>query len=143
GLSLSARGLGGDEFNDFSVYYKSASGEMFFGGVNGVTAFYPEKVVDSTLVPPMVLTGFSLRNEPVAPRPGSVLVKSITFTPSLTLSHDQDQTFSFDFAALSYVDPKRNQYQYMLEPLDHSWNRVDPTHRMANFTTVAAGHYPL
>ena len=63
-------GLAGDEFNDFSVYYKSASGEMFFGGVNGVTAFYPEKVVDSTFVPPVVLTGFSLRNEPVAPASG-------------------------------------------------------------------------
>jgi hypothetical protein len=30
--------------------------------------------------------------------------------------------FSFEFAALSYVDPQRNQYRYMLEPLDHSWN---------------------
>ena len=135
-------GLAGDEFNDFSVYYKSASGEMFFGGVNGVTAFYPEKVVDSPFVPPVVLTGFSLRNEPVAPRPGSLLVTSITFTPSLTLSHDQN-LFSFEFAALSYVDPKRNQYRYMLEPLDHSWNRVDPSHRMANFTTLPAGNYTL
>ena len=139
---FSGDGLAGDEFNDFSVYYKSASGEMFFGGVNGVTAFYPEKVVDSTLVPPVVLTGFSLRNEPVAPRPGSLLVKSITFTPSLTLSHDQN-LFSFEFAALSYVDPQRNQYRYMLEPLDHSWNRVDADHRVAAFTTLPTGNYTL
>src|SRR4029450_1949777 len=115
GLSLSARGLAADEFNDFSVYYKSASGEMFFGGVNGVTAFYPEKGVDSTLVPPVVLTGFSLGTEPVAPRPGSLLVKSITFTPSLTLSHDHN-LFSFEFATLSYVNTQRTHYRTMIEP---------------------------
>ena len=116
---------------------------MFFGGVNGVTAFYPEKVVDSPFVPPVVLTGFSLRNEPVAPRPGSLLVTSITFTPSLTLSHDQN-LFSFEFAALSYVDPQRNLYRYMLEPLDHSWNRVNADHRVAVFTvTCTGGNYTL
>ena len=31
----------------------------------------------------------------------------------------------------------------MLDPLDHSWNRVDPSYRMANFTTLPAGHYTL
>jgi len=139
---FSEDGLADDEFNDFSVYYKSASGEMFFGGVNGVTAFYPEKVVDSSLVPPVVLTGFSLRNEPVAPRPGSLLVRSITFTPSLTLSHDQN-LFAFEFAALSYVNPQRTRYRYMLEPLDHSWNRVDAEHRVAAFTTLPTGNYTL
>ena len=86
---------------------------------------------------------FSLRNQPVAPGPGSLLAKSITSTPSLTLSHDQNHTFSFEFAALSYVDPQRNQYRYMLEPLDHSWNRVDPNHRIATFTTLPAGQYTL
>ena len=54
--------------------------------------------------------------------PGRLLARSITSTPSLTLSHDQN-LFSFEFAALSYVDPQRNQYRYMLEPLDDSWNR--------------------
>ena len=31
----------------------------------------------------------------------------------------------------------------MLEPLDHSWNRVDPNHRTAIFTTLPAGKYTL
>ena len=71
-----------------------------------------------------------------------MLAKSITYTPSLTLSHDQNM-FSFEFAALSYVDPQRNQYRYMLEPLDRSWNRVDSQRRIATFTTLPAGHYTL
>ena len=31
----------------------------------------------------------------------------------------------------------------MLEPLDHSWNRVDADHRMATFTTLPTGNYTL
>jgi PAS domain S-box-containing protein len=115
---------------------------MFFGSKSGLTSFWPEQIVEKPLIPPMLLTGFSLRNRPVAPGAGSVLAKSITFTPSLTLSHEQN-LFSFEFAALSYVDPQRNQYRYMLEPLDHSWNRVDADHRMATFTTLPAGNYTL
>ena len=115
---------------------------MFFGSKSGLTSFWPEQIVEKPYIPPVVLTGFSLRNRPVAPGPGSLLAKSITFTQSLTLSHKQNM-FSFEFAALSYVDPQRNQYRYMLEPLDHSWNRVDADHRLATFTTLPAGNYTL
>jgi PAS domain S-box-containing protein len=135
-------GLAGDEFTDFSVYYKSASGEMFFGGVNGVTAFYPEKVVDSTFVPPVVLTDFRLFNDPVPVGGRSPLKMSISYSDSLTLSHEQSM-FSFEFATLSYVAPPRNQYRWMLEPLHDSWNQVDADRRLATFTTLPAGSYTL
>ena len=110
-------GLAGDEFNDFSVYHKSASGEMFFGGVNGVTAFYPEKVVDSPFVPPVVLTDFRLFNDPVLVGDRSPLKKSISYTDSLTLSHSQS-IFTFEFSALSFASPIRTRYRYRLEPLE-------------------------
>ena len=113
-----------------------------FGSKSGLTSFWPEEIVEKPFIPPVVLTGFLLRNQPVAPRPSSLLAKSISFTPSLTLSHEQN-LFSFEFAALSFVDPERNQYRYMLEGLDHSWNRVDPKHRLATFTSLPTGDYTL
>ena len=138
-----ADGLAGSAFEGFPAAHRSERGQMFFGSKSGLTSFWPEQIVEQPLTPPVVLTGFSLRNQAVAPGPGSLLAQSITFTPSLTLSHDQNHIFAFEFAALSYVDPQRNQYRYMLEPLDHSWNRVDPNHRMAVFTTLPAGTYTL
>ena len=137
-----ADGLAGNAFEGYPAACQSRRGQMFFGSKSGLTSFWPEQMVEKPSIPPVVLTGFSLRNEPVAPGPGSLLAKSITFTPSLTLSHEQNM-FSFEFAALSYVDPQRNQYRYMLEPLDHSWNRVDADHRVATFTTLPAGNYTL
>jgi ligand-binding sensor domain-containing protein/signal transduction histidine kinase len=133
-------GLAGDEFNDFSVYYKSASGEMYFGGVNGVTAFYPEKVVDSRFVPPVVLTDFLLFNNPVRVGEESVLRKSISYTDALTLSHQQN-IFSIEFSSLSYPNPRRNRYRYMLEPLEKTWNEVGSNQRLVTYTTLPPGRY--
>ena len=90
----------------------------------------------------MVITEFSLQNLPVAPGSSSLLAKSITYTPSLTLSHEQN-LFSFEFAVLSYVNSARNQYRYMLEGLDRSWNPVGAGRRLATFTTLPAGDYTL
>ena len=99
-------------------------------------------MVDSSFVPPVVLTDFRLFNKPVPIGGKSPLKKSITYTDSLTLSHEQS-IFSFEFAALSYAAPSRNQYRWMLEPLHHSWNRVDADRRLATFTTLPAGNYTL
>jgi signal transduction histidine kinase/streptogramin lyase len=135
-------GLAGSAFEGYPAASQSRRGQMFFGSKSGLTSFWPEQIIEKPSIPPVVLTQFSLRSLPMAPAAASVLAKSITSTASLTLSHDQN-LFSFEFAALSYVDPQRNQYRYMLEPLDHSWHRVNPHRRTATFTTLPAGHYTL
>ena len=132
-------GLAGDEFGE-AVYCKSARGEMFFGGVKGVTAFYPEKVADSPFVPPVVLTDFSLFNNPVPIGGKSPLKKSITYTDSLTLSHEQN-IFTLEFSALSFASPARTRYRYLLEGLETQWNETTATHRLITYTTLPAAEY--
>jgi signal transduction histidine kinase len=131
--------LPGDEFGE-AVYYKSAGGEMFFGGVKGVTAFYPEKVADRPFVPPVVLTDFSLFNNPVPIGGKSPLKKSITYTDSLTLSHKQN-IFTLEFSALSFASPARTRYRYLLEGLETQWNETTATHRLITYTTLPAAEY--
>jgi signal transduction histidine kinase/ligand-binding sensor domain-containing protein len=135
-------GLAGNAFEGFPAAYRSQRGQMFFGSKSGITSFWPEQIVEKRSIPPVVLTQFSLRNRPVSPASGSPLARSITYTSSLTLPYDENM-FSFKFAALSYRDPQRNQYRYMLEPLESSWNPVDPNHRIATYTALPAGKYTL
>ena len=85
-----ADGLAGNAFEGFPAACQSRRGQMFFGSKSGLTSFWPEQIVENPSIPPVVLTEFSLRNRPVAPGPGSLLAKSITFTQSLTLSHKQN-----------------------------------------------------
>ena len=56
-------GLQADEFN-MGASYRSQSGELLFGGVNGFNAFYPERVERTTTAPALALTSFLKLNEP-------------------------------------------------------------------------------
>ena len=58
-------GLAANAFIDSNVYFKSDQVEMFFGGHGGITAFFPQRVIDNPYVPPIVLTDFRLFNNPV------------------------------------------------------------------------------
>ncbi len=133
-------GLAGSEFNYWGAPFQDTHGEMFFPGVNGLTAFYPDKIRDNSYVPPLVLTDFRLFNEPVPVGPHSLLKKGISYTDSLELSRAQS-IFSFEFAALSYRAPAANRYRYRLEGLDQGWNLVSSKHRLVTYTTLPSGDY--
>ncbi|HEX6387732.1 MAG TPA: two-component regulator propeller domain-containing protein [Anaerolineae bacterium] len=131
-------GLQSNEFNQWAAY-KTSSGEMLFGGINGFNAFHPDLVHRISYIPPVVITGFQLFNEPVFPGPGSPLTQLIESTAEVELSY-QDDFFTFEFAALHYSSPEDNQYAYMLEGFDKDWNNVG-TRRFAGYTNVPPGNY--
>ena len=113
---------------------------MFFDSTAGVTAFFPEKVVDNPYIPPVVLTDFQLFGKPAAIGHNSPLNQSIAVTNSLTLSATQN-VFSLEFSALSYVDPEQNRYRYRLEGLETEWNETSSAHRLVTYTTLPSGDY--
>jgi len=129
-----AEGLPSNEF-DVGAYYAAPDGELFFGGVNGITAFYPEAIVDNPHAPPIMLTSLTQGGEPT-PLDGAVEhAQTVTFQWPVNF-------FEFEFAALSYGRPEKNQYAYMLEGLDKDWNYVG-TRRFGRYTNLAGGTYTL
>jgi GAF domain-containing protein/ligand-binding sensor domain-containing protein len=112
-------GLQSNEFNWQSAYL-APDGEMFFGGVNGLNAFYPDRIWDDPYAPPVYITGLLLANQPAGVGPDSVLQRSIEVADSARLSY-RDRVVSFEFAALYYAMPERVQYAYMLEGFDKDW----------------------
>jgi two-component system sensor histidine kinase ChiS len=131
-------GLQGNEFN-MSAYAKSRSGEMFFGGIKGLNAFYPDAIQDDPTLPVVVITDFQLFNEPVTIGADSPLHVPVYLADHIVLSY-RDGFFSFEFAALHYASPELNQYAYMMEGLDKGWNHVG-TRRYAGYTSVPPGEY--
>jgi len=126
-------GLQSNEFNGGS-YYKSRSGEFFFGGINGFNTFYPENIKDNPYIPPVVITEFRKLNELVR------FDRPISEVKELKLSY-RDYVFSFEFAALDYTAPEKNKYAYKMEGLDKDWLYTDSGKRFANYTTLAPGKY--
>jgi ligand-binding sensor domain-containing protein/signal transduction histidine kinase len=131
----------GLQSNEFSTgCYQAPNGEMFFGGSNGLNAFFPENVGDNPYVPPVVITSFKIFNESVPIGPKSVLKNAIPYVGSVTLPYS-DNVFSFEFAALSYANSHKNRYRYKLEHFEPGWNEVDSKQRLATYTNLDPGKY--
>ena len=69
-----------------------------------------------------------------------MIVLLFSFTNQLTLSY-QDSVFSFEFAALNYSSPEKNQYAYMMEGVDKDWVYVNSQQRFATYTHLDSGEY--
>ncbi len=127
-----SNGLQNIEFNQ-GAYCQGKDGLYYFGGTNGITTFYPENIKENQFIPPIVLTNFHVFDKPLH------LEKSINSIDEITLSYDQN-FFSFEFAALDYTAPDKNQYAYKLDGVDEDWVYTG-SRRFANYTDVAPGEY--
>lgn len=132
-------GLQGNQFNLFSSY-KNERGEMFFGGENGLTSFFPAQILENAYKPPVVLTGMELFNHPVIPSPDTFLKAPIWDTKAISLDYNQNFV-SFEFAVLSYAAPQNNHYRYRLEGLEKDWKEVDSNTRSVNYASLQPGDY--
>ncbi len=121
-------GLQNLEFSG-GAYFKSKSGEMFFGGIEGLNYFYPDSVIDNSYVPPIVISSIRIFDEPLRIE-----------RDTIELSYDQN-FFSFEFAALDFTNSKDNKYAFMLEGFDKKWRFVDSRRRIANYTNLSPGKY--
>jgi signal transduction histidine kinase/ligand-binding sensor domain-containing protein len=135
-----AEGLPGPNLTGWGACFQSPNGEMFFGGFNGGTSFFPDTVIDSSYAPPIVLTDFRLFGNPAQVGGQSPLRRSISYTKDLILSHQQN-VFSITLSALSYDSPATNRYRYKLSNLERDWNEVGSDRRQAIYTTLPPGTY--
>ncbi|HEX8460428.1 MAG TPA: two-component regulator propeller domain-containing protein, partial [Segetibacter sp.] len=131
--------LQGNEFT-LNAGFSSGTGLLFFGGNNGYNVFNPADVNENKNIPSVVIIDFQLFNKPVEiGAEGSPLLKDIIETREITLSYKQS-VFTFEYSALSFTSPEKNEYAYMLEPFDKGWNYVG-NQRKATYTNINPGEY--
>lgn len=140
-------GLQDDEFNTASFYRNNHTGQLFFGGINGITAFYPKDIQPSTHKSKVFFTNLKINNELVQlgenlKQEGSnPLTKAIEFTKKIELAWYQNQ-ISLQFASLDFSNPEKNKYQYQLSSIDKDWVLADKS-RTASYANLASGDYTL
>jgi signal transduction histidine kinase len=90
-------------------------------------------VKENPFVPPVVITAFKKVDEVVP------FDRDISEVEKIALSY-QDNFFSFEFVALDYTNPQKNQYAYKLEGFDRDWVHCG-TRRYASYTNLDPGQY--
>jgi hypothetical protein len=126
------------------AFGKRKNGAMLFGGINGLNYLHPDSLQSNAFVPPVVITAFKKDGS------GGEIIRDVSAIKELVLSY-QENFFSFEFAALNFIQPEKNQYAYKLEGWDrtfaqmwHGWFQPEIERRREagllpdNFTLLAA-----
>ncbi len=129
-----------DGINDLPVNNSlavTADGEIFYGGYNGLNAFYPGSSNKS--LPDPVITGLTISGTPVEKLADELHLKTdISEAKKIELPYS-DNNLSFEFASIHFSRPAKNKIAYMLQGLDKNWNYTK--RRFASYLNLSPGKY--
>ena len=134
------QGIQSMEFNTRACF-RAKDGELLFGGIGGLNAFYPANIAQNAMPPAVVITAVRTLN----PRggKGAGLYQDVYRNDGSPAKGDLpsgNRELVFSYTALHYSDPARNRYQVKLENFEDSWRDME-TSREANYTNLPSGSY--
>jgi signal transduction histidine kinase len=106
-------GLQENEFNTGAAC-KTSSGKFYFGGINGITAFYPASLSAISDTPSLYITRLVVNDS---------LFNSSSGTwqgDSILLNYRQNR-LRFDIAAIGLLNTSEYVYQYRMTSFENSW----------------------
>jgi len=136
-------GLQGKEFNRSSALCTS-DGEIFFGGPDGLNAFYPDEIKSDTTVAKMIFTDFRIFNKSIPygqDYNNRILLEEPIFNTEKVQLKYKENSFTIEFTALNYFYPGKNTYTYMLDGFDNQWITTNGKNNSATYTNLNNGTY--
>ncbi|MES2276085.1 MAG: two-component regulator propeller domain-containing protein [Bacteroidota bacterium] len=132
-------GLQNNQFNSYAAY-KSHDGMMLFGGISGLSYFYPAAIKAYPLALHVAFTGLDVLGKPVSADDGSGLLDQyIDQIHELRFKHDQRQ-FTIYFNSFNYISANRTSYLYRLKGFDTGWQQTDNIAK-ASYSNLQPGSY--
>lgn len=136
-------GLQGKEFNQLSALCTS-DGEIFFGGPDGLNAFFPDQIKEDDRSAKMIFRDFRIFNKsiPYGQKYDDriILEKPIFNTKEIELKYGEN-SFTIEFIALNYFFPEKNNYSYRLEGFNNQWINTEGKKNSATYTNLNNGTY--
>ncbi|KGJ90612.1 two-component regulator propeller domain-containing protein [Colwellia psychrerythraea] len=146
-----ADGLQSYEFNS-GAFLKSSSGEIYFGGINGLNIFNPRYFNQQQQDLALTITKVRLFNQTITikniadrnqPQNHEFqLNKAIYLLDELTLSH-KESLISFEFSTLDFSEANNINFEYKLDNWDKNWIKTSHKSRLATYTNIPPGSYTL
>ena len=138
-----AHGLRSRSFNWGSVC-QLRSGQLAFGGNNGISLFAPDSIVRDAYLPRVMICRLKVDDQellPDLPISGKIIIKqTASFTDEIRLSY-QHNNLSVDFASDCFDFPSSVTFAYRLKGYQDRWTSVGSKHRYAIFSSLPPGEY--
>lgn len=120
-------GFQGNEFNG-RAYYKNKSGELFFGGINGLNIFKPENINRSNYAPKVIFDEFKVDGK---------VYKDIN---GQTFKYYENNIKVSVFSS-NYKNVNNIQYMYKIEGINEDWD-ISKSNNI-NYSDLDPGTYTL
>lgn len=134
-----ADGLQSNQFN-YNAALLSATGELLFGGIKGLTIFHPDSLKTVAAMPKLLVTGIKINNKAYE-QDDNRSKEPVYDLQKIVLPYDKTM-LSIDFLALDYAAKENIDYAYYLEGWDSGWNYVGKG-RIANYSRLMEGRYTM
>jgi signal transduction histidine kinase/DNA-binding response OmpR family regulator len=124
-------GITHNEFNRIA-HFQAPNGRIYFGGLNGITAFDPRdfQAQQPPAELPLCITSFRQYSNSAA----KMVDKTADVVAHHTISIEpEDRSSVLDFALLNYANAEKNEYAYQFKDMDKDWTyQAEPTLRLSN-----------
>ncbi|MGN6530646.1 MAG: ligand-binding sensor domain-containing protein, partial [Ginsengibacter sp.] len=125
-------GLSFLEYNTASTL-KDPGGDLYFGGVGGITHFNPAVLQQNQYSPAPVIISVKVNDKMWPLHTNPDLVNTLRF------SHNQN-FISIEFAVNNFSNEAHNTFSYRLKGLSDKWT-IPGTNNVATFTSLPSGNY--
>ena len=129
-----------------SAFAKGKSGFMYFGGLNGLTIFNPNKIFLNKQPPKVLISSLSINNKPIeiGEKLNDIVIlkKAISETETVTLCKSQ-RIISFNLVAEHTAAPTKNKLAYKLNGFNKEWVEINKGKSTITYTNLSAGTYNL
>jgi signal transduction histidine kinase/ligand-binding sensor domain-containing protein/DNA-binding response OmpR family regulator len=128
----------------WSASFTDREGNIYFGGINGLNYFNPQKMNEYPFRNKVVFTDLKIYNASVKPldeRHGrTVLEKPLFLSDAIKLSY-KDNVVSIEFSALDYSFPEKVTYAYQMEGVDKDWVYLSYYRLLPSYPNLRGGDY--
>lgn len=132
-------GLQNKEFN-YNASLVLRDGEMAFGGINGLSLFYPDKILPLKNITQLLITSIKVNDSPLSAHPEYVAGTNGREADVLKIPYDK-ASLSVNFAAIEFTAQERISYRYFMKGWDRHWNNAQG--RNAFYSRLDPGNYEL
>lgn len=130
---LSKFNFGSKQFRNFNIddglqsnqffwgaFHKALDGELYFGGINGMNSFYPDKLIENENIPPVYITKCIIESGDGTVNKVFENIEEIRNNRIIELDYDS-YNLEIHFASLDFTTPSKNKYKYILENYNEDW----------------------
>ncbi len=128
------------------VHFQDKEGKVYYGGRQGITSFFPEKIRLQSYAHPVMITNLYVKNQPIKPGmapSGMVIYHNDLVAANQFFFHNNDDSFTFEVSTMDFNSPENVHYEYRIKGINKNYNSTLPGVNLITYNNLSPGEHEL